>query len=295
MTSYEVFGTNEVQDDEDWAVHTIEAEEKRSGLEEEGLESRAAREQSSEKEEYRKRRTMILLAGGSGSRMNSDVAKQYMELNGKPILWYSLQAIEESEIIDDCILVVGEADIAYAREEIVKKYHFTKVKVITAGGAERYASVEHALQLIGNGQLPVPNESGYVFIHDAARPFLTEEILRDTYEAVCEYHACTAAVPSKDTVKIADTEGFALSTPDRRSVWQIQTPQVFDTQLILQAHERLKARLPRLVEQGIAVTDDAGVVEMFTETRVKLVEASYRNIKITTPEDLVIASTLLHD
>lgn len=104
-----------------------------------------------------------------------------------------------------------------------------------------------------------------------------------------------AAVQSKDTVKISDGEGFALSTPDRRTVWNIQTPQVFETSLILQAYERLKSRLPRMQEQGIQVTDDASVVELFTETRVKLVEASYQNIKITTPEDMKTAEAFLED
>ena len=206
--------------------------------------------------------TAIILSAGSGSRMQSAVAKQ---------------------------------DIPYVREEIVQKYHFTKVNIITSGGAERYLSVGRALQLIADGRLKVPNEHGYVFIHDGARPFLTEKILEDTYAAAVQYQACVAAVQSKDTVKISDGEGFALSTPDRRTVWNIQTPQVFETSLILQAYERLKNRLPRMQEQGIQVTDDASVVELFTETRVKLVEASYQNIKITTPEDMKTAEAFLED
>ena len=181
----------------------------------------------------------------------------------------------------------------------MQKYHFTKVNIITSGGAERYLSVGRALQLIADGRLKVPNEHGYVFIHDGARPFLTEKILEDTYAAaytcVEENRACVAGMPSKDTVKISDGEGFALSTPDRRTVWNIQTPQVFETSLILQAYERLKNRLPRMQEQGIQVTDDASVVELFTETRVKLVEASYQNIKITTPEDMKTAEAFLED
>ena len=228
--------------------------------------------------------TAIILAAGSGSRMQSAVAKQFLPLKEKPLIWYALHAVEESRIIDDCILVTAEQDIPYVREEIVQKYHFTKVNIITSGGAERYLSVGRALQLIADGRLKVPNEHGYVFIHDGARPFLTEKILEDTYAAAVQYQACVAAVQSKDTVKISDGEGFALSTPDRRTVWNIQTPQVFETSLILQAYERLKNRLPRMQEQGIQVTDDASVVELFTETRVKLVEASYQNIKITTPD-----------
>ena len=215
--------------------------------------------------------TAIILAAGSGSRMHSAVAKQFLPLKGRPLIWYALHAVEESKIIDDCILVTSEQDIPYVREEIVQKYHFTKVNIITSGGAERYLSVSRALQLIADGRLKCPNEHGYVFIHDGARPFLTEKILEDTYAAAVQYQACVAAVQSKDTVKISDGNGFALSTPDRRSVWNIQTPQVFETSLILQAYERLKNRLPKLQEQGIQVTDDASVVEMFTESRVKLV------------------------
>ena len=227
--------------------------------------------------------------------MHSKVQKQFLEIQGYPVLYYSLRCFQESPLIQDIILVTGEESISYCKEEIVQKYHFTKVNIITSGGAERYLSVGRALQLIADGRLKVPNEHGYVFIHDGARPFLTEKILEDTYAAAVQYQACVAAVQSKDTVKISDGEGFALSTPDRRTVWNIQTPQVFETSLILQAYERLKNRLPKLQEQGIQVTDDASVVEMFTESRVKLVEASYQNIKITTPEDMKTAEAFLEE
>ena len=241
------------------------------------------------------RNTAIVLAAGQGKRMHSKVQKQFLEIQGYPVLYYSLRCFQESPLIQDIILVTGEESISYCKEEIVQKYHFTKVNIITSGGAERYLSVGRALQLIADGRLKVPNEHGYVFIHDGARPFLTEKILEDTYAAAVQYQACVAAVQSKDTVKISDGEGFALSTPDRRTVWNIQTPQVFETSLILQAYERLKSRLPRMQEQGIQVTDDASVVELFTETRVKLVEASYQNIKITTPEDMKTAEAFLED
>ena len=245
--------------------------------------------------EMSERNTAIVLAAGQGKRMHSKVQKQFLEIQGYPVLYYSLRCFQESPLIQDIILVTGEESISYCKEEIVQKYHFTKVNIITSGGAERYLSVGRALQLIADGRLKVPNEHGYVFIHDGARPFLTEKILEDTYAAAVQYQACVAAVQSKDTVKISDGEGFALSTPDRRTVWNIQTPQVFETSLILQAYERLKNRLPRMQEQGIQVTDDASVVELFTETRVKLVEASYQNIKITTPEDMKTAEAFLED
>lgn len=243
----------------------------------------------------KKRCTAVVLAAGSGRRMNSTMAKQYMLINGKPLIWYALQTLQQSEIIDDCILVTGEKDISYMRREIVEKYGFTKVEAVIAGGAERYLSVANAMQFIAQGSLRVLNEDGYVFIHDGARPFLTEKILEDTYEAVKQYHACVAAVPCKDTIKIADEEGFVSQTPDRRRVFSIQTPQVFDVRLAVEAYASLIKKLPELTGQGIAVTDDAGVVELFGGKRVKLVEASYKNIKITTPEDIRTAEAFMGD
>lgn len=241
------------------------------------------------KNENKKRCTAIVLAAGSGSRMRSGVAKQFMLLKGKPLIWYALHTIEQSAVIDDCILVTGAGDIPYVQEEIVEKYGFAKVEAVAAGGTERCFSVANALNAIAAGALRIPNRDGYVFIHDGARPFLTEQLLRDTYEAVQKHHACVAAVPSKDTIKLADGEGFAASTPDRRLVWSIQTPQVFDTELVTDAYARFLERQEELRREGVTVTDDAGVVELFTDARVKLVEASYTNMKITTPEDLVIA------
>ena len=241
----------------------------------------------------KKRCTAVVLAAGSGRRMHSATAKQFMMLLGKPLIWYSLQAVEQSEIIDDCILVTGESDIPYVRENIVHKYFLQKVTDVIAGGDERYASVGNAMRYIAEGRLPLPNEDGYIFIHDGARPFLTENILRSTYEAVQEYGACVAAVPSKDTVKIADELGFAVSTPDRRLVWNIQTPQVFETKLITAAYAKLERELPRLGRQGVTVTDDASVVELFTDHRVKLAMGAYENIKITTPEDIDTAEGFL--
>lgn len=245
--------------------------------------------------ENKKRCTAIVLAAGNGSRMKSTVAKQYMILNGKPLIWYALNTIETSEIIDDCILVTGADDLDYVRKEIVEKYGFHKVVNITAGGAERYLSVGNAIDVLAGDTMKMPNREGYVFIHDGARPFLTEEILRNTYEGVQKYHACVAAMPVKDTVKLADEEGFAAFTPDRRLVWTIQTPQVFDTQLIVEAYQKLRSNQEKWAEKGIPVTDDAGVVELFTDQKVKLVQGSYQNIKITTPEDISTAKSFLHE
>lgn len=241
----------------------------------------------------KRRCTAIVLAAGSGSRMRSDVPKQFMELGGRPLIWYALDAMEQSEIIDDCLLVTGAGDIPYVQREIVEKYGFTKVDQVIAGGEERYASVARALEVIWNEGTKVPNRDGYVFIHDGARPFLSRQILEDTYAAVYAYGACVAAMPVKDTIKIADREGYAVQTPNRSTVWAVQTPQVFETQLICRAYQKLMGQLSRLQEQGIQITDDAMVAETMLNCRVKLVPASYENIKVTTPEDMRIAETLL--
>lgn len=242
----------------------------------------------------KKRCTAVILAAGSGSRMKSDTAKQFMPLLGKPLLCYALQAVEESDIIDDCILVTGAKDLTWVSEEIVGKYHYHKVDTVIAGGDERYASVASAMRLIRSEDMAVSNRDGYIFVHDGARPFLTEKILRDTYEAVLKYGACVSAVRSKDTVKIADEEGFVKETPDRTLVWNMHTPQVFETKLIVGAYASLEENLQKLKEEGVHITDDAMVVEYFTNHRVKLVEGSYQNIKLTTPEDLMIAEKILN-
>lgn len=238
----------------------------------------------------KKRCTAIVLAAGSGRRMKSDVAKQYLPLGGRPLIWYALHAIEESSVIDDCILVACQEDIlnGYVREEIVERFGFHKVASIVPGGAERYDSVYNALQAIKE-----TGTAGYVFIHDGARPFLTEEILERCLAEVEKTGACVAGMPVKDTIKIADADCYARQTPDRNTLWQIQTPQVFERVLITQAYEKLMQEKERLAAAGVKITDDAGVVELLMDRPVKLVEGSYRNIKVTTPEDIAVAEAFL--
>lgn len=242
-----------------------------------------------------KRCTAVILAAGTGSRMRSGVAKQYMPLAGKPVIWYALNTVEKSEVIDDCVLVVSRDDIEYVSGEIVSKYGFKKVDAVITGGEERYLSVLSALRFIAGDGMGVPNRDGYVFIHDGARPFINEDMLIRLSDAVSAYHACVAAMPSKDTVKLTDADAFAVDTPDRGIVWNVQTPQVFDTGLIVGAYEAMAADIDGLKERGISITDDAGVVELFTDYRVKMVEGSYKNIKLTTPEDMIIAEAFLRD
>ena len=223
-----------------------------------------------------KKNVAIVLAAGQGKRMKSKVQKQYLLIKEKPVLYYTLHAFEKSPFISAIILVTGRDEIEYCKHEIVEKYDFTKVQKIVAGGKERYHSVYEGIQAI--------DEADYVFIHDGARPFVDEGIIERVCAAVEEHKACVVGMPVKDTIKIADEDGFAAQTPDRRKVWQVQTPQTFEYQLIKNAYEKL------LEEEPEGITDDAMVVETMTEHKVKLVEGSYRNIKITTPEDLEIAT-----
>ena len=231
----------------------------------------------------------VVLAAGTGSRMKAGVAKQFLELAGKPLIYYALKAVEDSKIINECILVTGEDDMQKMQQEIVGKYGFHKVTAIIPGGSERCFSVANAMRWIAAIKQGAPDTKDIVFIHDGARPFLTEEILERTLQAAKEYGACVAAMPSKDTVKLIDEDGFAKETPERRTVWTVQTPQVFDRKLIVEAYRKFEQDMS---ERGI-VTDDASVVELYTDVKVKLVEGAYSNMKVTTPEDLVIAEAFL--
>lgn len=225
----------------------------------------------------------IVLAGGRGKRMGTTLAKQYLLIHGRPVLCYSLDVFEQSKIIDDVVLVVGKGQIPYCRQEIVEKYGYQKIRAVVEGGAERYHSVWEGLRTLGE------MKKGYVFIHDGARPFVDEQILKRAYEEVCRSRACVVGMPVKDTIKIADEQGYIDMTPKRSLVWQIQTPQVFAADLIIPAYREVIEKEQQLLEQGIQITDDAMVVENVCGCPVKLVEGSYENIKITTPEDLKIA------
>ena len=223
--------------------------------------------------------TAIVLSAGQGKRMETSTQKQYLELEGKPIIYYSLKVFEDSQIIDDIVLVVGEGQKEYVCEEILNKYGFSKVRAVVYGGKERYDSV-------WQGILALTAQQGYVFIHDGARPFVDEDILNRAYDTVIRHGACAAGMPSKDTIKLVDDESFTVKTPKRKYMWVVQTPQVFESSLITDAYPKL------MREDSANVTDDAMVVEQMMKVPVKLFEGSYENIKITTPEDLEVASAL---
>jgi 2-C-methyl-D-erythritol 4-phosphate cytidylyltransferase len=223
--------------------------------------------------------TAIVLAAGSGSRMNQKKEKQFLLLDGKPVLYYSLRTFEAS-IVDEIILVTKEKDIDYCRQEIVEKYGFTKVRRIVSGGKERYDSVQRGLKA-------ADKRNNIIMIHDAARPFVTNRMILDSISAARRYKACTVAVPVKDTIKVVDEYEFGVETPDRSTLYIIQTPQTFDRGLLREAYDRLR------ISGDKDITDDTMIVERYLDQRVKMVEGSYKNIKITTPEDMPVAEALL--
>lgn len=223
--------------------------------------------------------TAIVLAAGQGKRMNSKVQKQFMLIHGRPILYYSLACFQNSSEIDEIILVTGKESINFCKKEIIDLYGFTKVKAVVAGGKERYDSVYQGLCAC--------EDCDYVFIHDGARPCLTEAVIRRGKENVMKFGACVVGMPSKDTVKIVDEEGLVASTPDRKLVWNIQTPQIFSYREIREAYEAARQ------EKMDGITDDAMVMECCGKLKIKLVEGSYENIKITTPEDIIVAEKFL--
>lgn len=228
----------------------------------------------------RDRITAIILAGGQGKRMGSGIQKQYMLLAGKPLIYYALNAFQNSPV-DDIILVTGAGEERYCQEEIVEKYGFDKVAAVVAGGRERYHSVYEGLRQAEN--------SGYVLIHDGARPFVDSRMIARAAEGAREYGACVVGMPVKDTIKLADEDGYAKCTPDRKCLWMIQTPQAFSYDLVRSAYDKLFQDDKNLA----GVTDDAMVVESMTCHRVKLIEGSYKNLKVTTPEDMAVAESLL--
>lgn len=229
----------------------------------------------------------IILSGGKGKRMGSSISKQYMMLNDRPILYYSLDSFEKSDV-DEVVVVVGKNDKEYVKSEIVDKYNFKKVKIITEGGAERYNSVYNGLMAIDD-QMNVNINNTYVLIHDGARPFISVEIINKTIYEVMKDNAVVVGVPVKDTIKIVNNLNDIVDTPDRSMLWQVQTPQAF-------LLPKIKAAYKKAIEsERKDLTDDSMVMETFGGHTVKMIMGDYNNIKITTPEDLIFGSAILNN
>ncbi len=223
--------------------------------------------------------TAIVLAAGNGSRMKSKTPKQFMELDGRPLIYYALSRFEAS-IVDEIIVVTRQQDIDYMRKDIVEKYGFTKVRRVVAGGKERFDSVEKGIRAANK-------KSTTIMIHDGARPFITNTMILDSISAVRRYKACTVAVPVKDTIKVVDEDMNSVETPDRRKLYIVQTPQSFDRKLIEEAYKRLR------ISGDKNITDDTMIVEKYMGQTVKVIDGDYKNIKITTEEDLIYAEALI--
>lgn len=271
---------------------------------------------NSESKECPPRVTAILLAAGRGTRMGSGIRKQFMELAGRPVLSWSLNVLALSPIVTEIVLVIpaggGANKSAEEEQEHIRRLFIdplpevaaAKVRALVPGGAERYNSVYNGLEAI---QWPCD----YVFIHDGARPLITEEMLEKLFRAVQGYKAVVAASPSKDTVKITDDSGFVQSTPDRSRVWNIQTPQCFEYELVKSSYEKIIGAASDTApaaaftdsagaghqnrQAPLKITDDAMVVEYASDIKVRPVDTGYQNIKITTPEDLLVAEVFLRN
>ena len=220
----------------------------------------------------------IILAGGKGKRMNSSISKQFIEIKGKPIIYYTIKKFNENKKIDNIVVVLSKEEIEYFKENILKKYDL-KVDKIVIGGAERQDSVYNGLKSLENSGTDI------VLIHEGARPFISDRIIDDGIEYAAIYGACAPGVMPKDTIKIKGKSNFSIDTPNRETLVAIQTPQVFKFREILECHKKVKI-------DKVVVTDETMVVERYGN-KVYLYDGEYTNIKVTTPEDLILGEKLI--
>ncbi|MDS0526822.1 2-C-methyl-D-erythritol 4-phosphate cytidylyltransferase [Clostridium sp. SHJSY1] len=218
----------------------------------------------------------IILAGGRGKRIGKDISKQFIHINGKPILYYTIKRFLECNQIDEIVLVLPKDEIEYCKKEVLDKYSL-KVNNIVEGGKERQDSVYNGLKSL--------KKTDIVLIHDGARPFTSKEIINKGIEYAIKYGAAASGVMPKDTIKIKGEKSFAKETLNRAELVSVQTPQVFKFEIIKECHEKVK-------KDKIIVTDDTMVVENYGY-KVYLYDGEYENIKITTPEDLLLAEYIL--
>jgi 2-C-methyl-D-erythritol 4-phosphate cytidylyltransferase len=223
---------------------------------------------------------VIVAAAGSGKRMNKGINKQYLTLRSRPILSYCLEVFEHSPLVNNVLVVVKESEIGFCQKEIVERYGYKKVRKVIAGGAERQDSVWAGLNSL-------EQSTGLIAVHDGARPFITDQLLTKLVSTAAQWDSAIPGVPVKDTVKLVDNEGFVSKTLDRSRIFFVQTPQVFRLEYLIKAYQKA-------VEEQFAATDDASIYEKYVG-KVKIVPGDYRNIKITTPEDLSYAREIADD
>lgn len=220
--------------------------------------------------------TALIVAAGKGKRFGAGFNKQYFNILGKEIIARTLEKFEDMDFIDNIVVVVSNDEIEYFNENIVKKYAYKKIKRVVAGGEERQHSVY-------NGLLE-SKEADIVVIHDGARPFVKKEQVLKAIDEARIHGASALAVNVKDTIKVAEG-GYFTHTPNRSTLYAVQTPQVFKYDIIINAHEFAR-------KNNIITTDDTSLVELIGQ-KVRIVDGSYDNIKITTPEDIYLAEMIL--
>lgn len=229
--------------------------------------------------------TAMILAAGRGSRMQSEIKKQYLKLCGEWVVVHSIRAFELNPFIDHIVLVVPKDETSQALEMCISK-HFRKICAITEGGVERFISVY-------NGILQIPEDTDYVLIHDGSRPLVSQKLISSCCKNVSFMNACIAALPLTDTIKKVGKEGLILDTPDRKNLYAAQTPQAFSFPLLKNAYSKLYKVLEQYGTDSSKVTDDSVVVENMTDVKVKIIPGDERNIKITTPTDMIVAEAFL--
>lgn len=220
---------------------------------------------------------VVIVAAGTGSRMKMGINKQFIKLEGKEIIAYTIEKFYNNSNIEDIVVVVKEDESEFFKKEILDKYNFKNIK-IAYGGKERQDSVYNGLKLLDK-------KCDVVLIHDGARPFVSDKIIYNCIEEVKEHKAIVVGVPVKDTIKIIDNDKNIVDTPNRSVLWAVQTPQTFDYNILIDAYKDA-------YKSGFYGTDDAMLVERIGY-KVKMVEGSYNNIKITTQEDLSVGSQIL--
>lgn len=220
---------------------------------------------------------VVIVAAGTGSRMNMGINKQFIKLEGKEIIAYTIEKFYNNSNIEDIVVVVKEDESEFFKKEILDKYNFKNVK-IAYGGKERQDSVYNGLKLLDE-------KCDVVLIHDGARPFVSDKIIDKSIEEAKEHNAIVVGVPVKDTIKVIDNDKNIVDTPNRSVLWAVQTPQTFDYNILIDAYKDA-------FKNKFYGTDDAMLVERIGY-KVKMLEGSYNNIKITTQEDLNVGSQIL--
>jgi 2-C-methyl-D-erythritol 4-phosphate cytidylyltransferase len=221
----------------------------------------------------------LIMAAGSGTRMKAKINKQFLLMDKKPVLYYTIKAFEDNQLIDDIVLVISKMDISYCEENIVEKYNFKKIRKIISGGETRQESVLNGLKSLDNCNV--------VLIHDGARPFVSNRIISQGIKFAEIHGAAACGVKPKDTIKIINNFNMSEATLEREKLFSVQTPQCFNYELIFKCHKKA-------FNETFKATDDTMIVERYFNN-VYLYEGSYDNIKITTPEDLVIGEKLVQD